>query len=494
MMQQYFQGLSQGIQSLTPEDMKRIREMVKDLNQMLRDKAAGKEPDFEEFMRKHGQFFGPNVKNLDDLVEELARRTAQMQSLLDSMTPEMRQQLQEMMDELLRDDRLKWDLAELAANLEQFYPMDELRRQYRFSGDEDVSLDEAMRLMEQLQELDQLEQQMQLAERQGNPHNVDPNQVEKLLGPEARQQLDQMNDYLRKLEEAGYIQRRGNQMELTARAIRKIGQKALQEVFARLKQDRLGKHQTAKAGAGTERTEDFKKYEFGDVFDLNIQETLMNALERQGSGTPVKMKPDDFEVHRMELLTHASTVVMLDVSLSMLMRGYFFTAKKMALALDSLIRTQFPRDNLYLLVFSDRARQLKPKQLAELNGDYEMHGTNIQHGMALARKLLGRHKGGTRQIIIVTDGEPTAHIEGGQVFFAYPPTRRTFQETLAEAIRCTREGIVINTFMMDRSPYLTAFIEQMTKINRGRAFYVAPGRLGDYVLVDYLAQKRRRVK
>ena len=231
----------------------------------------------------------------------------------------------------------------------------------------------------------------------------------------------------------------------------------------------------------------------GDVFDLDIQRTLMNSLSRQGPGTPVALRPDDFEVHRTELLTQASTVLMLDVSRSMVMRGYFFVAKKMALALETLIRTQFPRDNLYLLVFCDRARQIKPNELAEMNWDYEMYGTNMQHAMQVARKLLARHKSGTRQIIMVTDGEPTAHIESGDVFFAYPPTRRTMHETMAEVVRCTRAGIVINTFMLDRTQYLTAFVEQMTSINRGRAFYVAPGRLGDYVLVDYLAQKRRRV-
>ncbi len=493
MLQNYFQGLSQGIQGMKPEDLDRVREMVRDLNRMLREQAQGGQPDFDEFMRKHGQFFGPNVQNLDDLVKELAQRTAQMQSLLDSMTPEMRRQLQEMMDSLLRDDRLRWDMAELASHLEQLYPMEELRQQYRFRGDEDLTFGDAMRLMEQLQQMDQLEQQLEAAERRGDPHQVDPGQVEAVIGPEARQTLEQMKQFVQMLEDAGYIQRRGNSYELTAHAIRKIGQKAMQEIFARLKQDRIGKHPADRAGVGGERTDDFKKYEFGDVFDLDIEKTLMNAVARQGPGSPVELHPEDFEVHRTELFTQSSTVLMLDVSRSMIMRGHFFIAKKMALALDTLIRTQFSRDNLYLLVFSDRAREIKPLQLAEMGWSYEMYGTNMQHAMQLARQLLSRHKGGTRQIIMVTDGEPTAHIEDGEVFFSYPPTHRTIQETLAETLRCTREEIVINTFMLERSYYLTAFIEQMTSINRGRAFYVTPERLGDYVLVDYVNQKRKRV-
>jgi uncharacterized protein with von Willebrand factor type A (vWA) domain len=219
----------------------------------------------------------------------------------------------------------------------------------------------------------------------------------------------------------------------------------------------------------------------------------MNSVKRGGRGESLALRVEDFEVFRTEQLTQASTVLMLDMSRSMPLRGCFVAAKKVALALNSLIRTQFPRDNLYIIGFSDFARELRPESLHQITwGDY-VYGTNMQHGFVMARRLLGRHQSGTRQIILITDGEPTAHFEGDRVEFAYPPTFRTFQETLREVARCTQEGIVINTFMLERSHYLTDFVSQMTRINRGRAFFATPERLGDYVLVDYVASRRKRV-
>jgi uncharacterized protein with von Willebrand factor type A (vWA) domain len=178
----------------------------------------------------------------------------------------------------------------------------------------------------------------------------------------------------------------------------------------------------------------------------------------------------------------------------MLLRGCFLAAKRVAIALNSLIRTQFPRDNLYIIGFSDRARELTPEQLPEIDWSEYVYGTNLQHGLMLARHLLSRHKGGTRQVIVITDGEPTAHIEDdGEVYFNYPPTFRTYQETLKEVLRCTRERIIINTFMLERGYYLADFVNQLTKINKGRAFFATPERLGEYILVDYVRNKRKKV-
>ena len=217
----------------------------------------------------------------------------------------------------------------------------------------------------------------------------------------------------------------------------------------------------------------------------------MNAVERNGSGTPVRLAPDDFEVFRTELQTQAATVVMLDMSRSMLNNGLFLPAKKVALALHALLRNQFPRDTLHILGFSLYARSFTAEQLPGLSWSEWNIGTNMHHGFQIARQLLGRHKGPNKQVIMITDGEPTAHMEGGEAQFAYPPTRQTFQETLKEVERCTREGITINTFMLEESRTLMAFVEQMARINRGRAFFAAPDRLGEYVLVDYVRNKRR---
>jgi uncharacterized protein with von Willebrand factor type A (vWA) domain len=247
-------------------------------------------------------------------------------------------------------------------------------------------------------------------------------------------------------------------------------------------------------GAGGDQTDESKPYEFGDPFLLDLRETVMNAVERAGPGTPVRLTPDDFAVVRTELRTQAATVVMLDMSRSMLNNGYFLPAKKVALALSALIRGQFPRDALYIVGFSLYAREFTAAQLPTLSWSEWNMGTNMHAGFMLSRKLLARHTGGNKQILMVTDGEPTAHMEGDEADFSYPPTRRTVEETLKEVQRCTRERITINTFMLERSSWLMAFVEQMTQINRGRAFYATPDRLGEYLVVDYVSARRRPVR
>ena len=249
-------------------------------------------------------------------------------------------------------------------------------------------------------------------------------------------------------------------------------------------------------GHGHERTYDTKPYEYGDPFQLDLQRTIRNALGRRGRGvvgTPVELEPDDFEIERTEHLTRSSTVLMLDLSLSMPMRDNFLPAKKVAMALHSLISTQFPRDYLGLVGFSETARILTAEQLPEVSWDF-VYGTNMQHGFTLARQLLARQSG-TKQIIMITDGEPTAHVTpSGDVFFNYPPVTETVEATLREVLRCTREGIRINTFMLDATSYLTAFVERLTEINRGRAFFTTPETLGDYVLVDFIEHKRSQAR
>jgi uncharacterized protein with von Willebrand factor type A (vWA) domain len=219
----------------------------------------------------------------------------------------------------------------------------------------------------------------------------------------------------------------------------------------------------------------------------------MNAVQREGQGTPLNIIPSDFEVYRTEYSTRSSTVLMIDMSRSMFYSDSFTSAKRIALALDSLIRSKYPRDTLELIGFSRIAEPLKQVDLPTLRWNEYEQGTNMQHGFQLARQMLGRHKGANRQIIIITDGEPTAHIENGQVYFNWPPMPRTFQETLREVVRCTRDGIKINTFMLERTPMMIEFVNDLMRINGGRVFYATPDRLGEYILVDYVANKRRWV-
>ncbi|MGH9115591.1 MAG: vWA domain-containing protein, partial [Acidimicrobiales bacterium] len=333
------------------------------------------------------------------------------------------------------------------------------------------------------------EQLMTTANNPGALAEVDFDRAAQMLGDDAARSLEQLAKLARQLADAGLIDRRDGRLELTPRGLRKIGQNALSDLFSKLIRDRMGRHAVERVGIGHERTYETKAYEWGDPFNLSIERTVRNAVGRAGAGTPVRLRAEDFEIDRTESLTSTSTVLALDLSLSMPMRDNFLAAKKVAMALHSLITSQFPRDYLGLVGFGELARELRPEQLPEVSWDYTW-GTNMQHALTLARRMLARHSG-TKQVILITDGEPTAHVlPNGEPFFSYPPVPETIRATLAEVVRATREGIRINTFMLDATGYLRNFVERMTELNRGRAFFTTPETLGDYVLVDFLDQKR----
>jgi len=494
MTETFFKDMYNQIANMSPEEMARLKQMVQELNQMLSDKLAGGEPDFGSFMQKYGDLFGPNPpQSLEELIERMQSQIAQMQNLLDSLPGDMRQQLQDLLQDKIGDPDLQAELNELAMNLEFLSPMRDMRNQYPFRGDEEIDLNEAMGLMDRMQSMDDLERQLERTQYGGDIDDIDEEKLRELLGEEAAETLDQLKQFLEILEEQGYIRRKGNNWELTPRGTRKIGQKALGEIYAQLKKDSFGKHATRDDGRGGERADDTKKYEFGDPFHLALDKTIMNSLQREGATVPVRLDKDDFEVYRTELLTQTATVMMVDLSWSMALRGSFQAAKKVALALNNLIRSQFTRDSLYIIGFSAYARELKAEQLPYVRWDESVLGTNMHHALMLAQNLLSKHKAGTRQIIMISDGEPTAHLERGRSYFAYPPSPITIRETLKEVKRATQKGIVINTFMLDRNYYLKEFVNQVAKINKGRVFYTTPDKLGQYILVDYVQNKRKNV-
>jgi uncharacterized protein with von Willebrand factor type A (vWA) domain len=502
-LDQFVSGMSDAIRSMTPEDLAANREMVRDLNELIRERIGGREPDVGEFLAKHGQFF-PGAQTFDDIIDQLAQRMAAMQSLMRSMSPEQRAELESMMEALLRDDRLLIDLAQLASNLDLLLPGG-LGDRVRFTGDESLSLDGALAQIGRLQSMERLEDALMDIEGPGDLASIDRDQVRDLMGDDAVRDLDALDDLARRLEEAGYLTRDGERLELTPRGTRKIGQQVLDDLFARLQRDAFGGHRLDRHGRGGEREETTKPYEFGDPFHLDLKGTLSNALlrdenapavlasRRAGDDRAIRLTPDDFEVYRSEQLTRTATVLLVDMSRSMLLRGCFLAAKKVAVALDTLIRTQYPRDHLTVIGFAYYAREIRPGALAELTWHGYEYGTNLQHGLLLARRILARQAAANKEIVVITDGEPTAHFENGQVEFSYPPTRRTIQETLREVQRCAREGITINTFMLERSRALAEFVAHMTKLNRGRAFYATPERLGEYVLVDFVGRRTRNV-
>src|SRR6266542_2787032 len=455
LLESYFNQMSEGMQDVSPEQMQRMKDMLADLNQLL---------------------------------EQMAQSMAQMQQLLNSMTPEQRAQLQGLAQSLLEDLDLRWQVDELSRNLQRAFPNMPWNQSMNFSGDDPMQLGQVPGLLDMLGNMDDLEHLLRSATQPGELAEVDIDQARDLLGDDAARSLERLRELARMLEEAGLIEQREGRLELTPKGIRAIGQQALGDLYRKLLKDRAGRHEIERSGVGNERAFEHKPYEFGDPFHLNVEETVKNAIWRQGSGTPVTLAPTDFEVERTELLTRSSTVLLLDVSLSMPMRDNFLSAKKVAMALHALITSKFPRDYFGLVSFGRVAREVKPALLPEMSWDFEW-GTNMQHALMLARKQLAR-EGGTKQVIMGTDGEPTAHIEGGEAYFQYPPSPVTIEETLKEVMRCTRERIRINTFMLDESYYLRSFVERMMRMNKGRAFFTTPETLGDYVLVDFLEQKR----
>jgi uncharacterized protein with von Willebrand factor type A (vWA) domain len=499
----YFKEMTQQMQAMSQEDVAELRAMAADLNRLVREKLEGvpdaqRQASYESFLQRWGRLFPNAPAKVDDFLDEITKQMARMDSLMRSLSPEMRRQLGDLVDAVFGDPELQSELAELGAGLEMLSPRGGLGSRYSFFGGEQLPLDEAMQLMGRLQSMEELERSLREVYRGGQVPPDTRAQLQELLGEDAARSLDQLSQMARELEDRGLVQREGDGMRLTARGMRRIGQKALGDLFAQLRKDRFGEHTLARRGQRGERAEDSKAYEFGDPFDLDVERTVMNSIQRQASEGPrdhavrPRLHPDDFEVHRSDALTRTSTVLMLDMSRSMPLRGYFYAAKKVALALDSLIRSQYPRDSLHIIGFSDIAREITSADLPHLSVNEYVYGTNMQHGLMLARRMLARDGAANKQVIIVSDGEPTAHIENGRPVFFYPPLPETFAKTLVEVQRCTREGVVINTFMLESNHQLVQFVDEMTRLNRGRAFFISPDRLGDYVLVDFVRNKRRR--
>ena len=455
-----FKDVAKRLRSKGPKGMAKLKEMLRELNNLMEQDIGNKGPGFDRFMQKYGSLFGDQTpSSLEELCETLSRQMSEVNSLLKSLSPAVRRELEAAMDSKLGDDELKELIWQLRSNLSKAFPSQLAAMDFLFSGGEPLGLSEALGVVGQLQRMRELENQFRRFQQGSDVETISKDLVRELLGKGAHQQLETLRQMSAVLERAGYIRYKGSRLELTPKGMRLVGEKSLREIFTYTRKDRLGHHRLHSNGHGTEAGSETKLYEYGDLFYPHPQRSLMNAVSRSPD-IPVKLEIKDFEVHRTEHLTQASTVLMIDLSLSMAMRGNFQAAKKVALALDNLIRTQFPRDTLYIVGFSTYAREVKPEQLAYLAWDEFEPYTNIQHGLSLASKLLSRDNGGNKQIMLISDGEPTAHLEGGQLFLQYPPSSRTIRETLKEVQRCTRMDITINTFMLERSNYL-AWISQI---------------------------------
>ena len=357
-------------------------------------------------------------------------------------------------------------------------------------------------VMEELKRLEKLEHELRRASWGLDLEKIDAEQIKDLLGDQNYQLWNQIKGIPRLLEVQGYIEKLGAKYELTPKGMRMIGQRALQDIFTSLTRDALGHHETRLRGTGMSfLLEDSKPYQFGDPFHLHLSRTLMNTLYRQTrsshdpqNGRLLELSPEDFEVYQTEKRTRSAIVLMLDMSGSMARDEKFFAAKKVALALHTLIHTQFPNDRLHLIGFSSYARTLKSKDLPCLNWDLDNPYTNMEEGLTLAKSFLSREHAPNKQIILVSDGEPTAHLENGKVFFQFPPHPKTLAKTLLEFKKCASRGINLNIFMLGQDSHLMQFVQEVSKINRGKAFYTTPHNLGHYLLVDFLSQKRKWIR
>ena len=488
-----FQGMRSALQNATPEDLERIRQMMSALNDMLDADARGEhtQEQFDQFMQQYGDFFPENPANLDELIDSLARRAAAAQQLMDSLTPEQREELGNLMANALGRAGLADEMARLQAGLRSARPDLQWGGRQRMDGEQGLGYSDATGALAELADLDQLDELLGQDYPGASLDDIDEELIERALGRAAVEDTAQLRRIERELREQGYLQRSGSGMRLTPRALRRLGNTALRRVFELVESRGRGSHDVRDAGAAGEVTGASRQWNFGDEQPLDAVRTVRNAVLRSG-GRELTLAAEDFEVIETERRASAAVALLVDMSYSMELRGTWGEAKTTALALHALVTTKYPQDTIEIIGFSDYARVMSPGALVDHDWD-RVQGTNLQHGLMLARRHLDKHRGAEPVIMVITDGEPTAHLAAdGFADFAWPPTRETIAATLAEVERCTRRGATINVFMLDDDPRLVAFMQEVGRRNNGRVFQPRRGALGEFVVADYLKSRRGR--
>ena len=488
-----FQGMKNALQNATPQDLERIRAMMNALNGMLDADARGEHTpeDFARFMESYGDFFPENPQDLDELVDTMARRAAAAQQLMNSLTPQQRDELANLMMGALGQAGLAEEMARLQAGLQAARPDLQWGRRQRMDGEEGMGFSDATSALAELADLDQLEELLGQDYPGASLDDIDEELVERALGRAAVNDMAQLRRIERELREQGFVQKGGDGLQLTPRALRRLGSTALRRVFAMVESRGRGSHDVRDAGAAGETTGASREWRFGDEQPLDVVRTVRNAVLRTAGG-PVELAAEDFEVVETERRASAAIALLVDMSYSMELRGTWGEAKTTALALHSLVTTKYPQDAIEIIGFSDYARVMTPSALVSHDWD-RVQGTNLQHALMLARRHLDKHRGAEPVILVITDGEPTAHLAAdGFADFSWPPTPQTIAATLAEVERCTRRGATINVFMLDDDPRLVAFMQELGRRNGGRVFQPKAGALGEFVVADYLSARRGR--
>lgn len=465
----------------TADTVDRLEQMRSGRRRATAQACARMEKKFEElFLQKH---------ELEAQSRALRSEEAQRLAALQQVPNSPSRALEKLKGYQPLDPSVRDALASLGEMADKIAAAERIQLQPGLSGSEPVGLDEASELVNRILGMERLEAKL----RKGGIGPAEEPLLAEMLGADALACLNTIAKLQAELLRAGYLESGRNGLKLTPRAMRRIAQKALADIFSNLDRSHLGGHEIARKGAGQPDMSDTKAYGFGDSFNVHLSRTLMNALVRDAGRIPLDITPADFEVYNERRATDCSSVIMLDLSYTMSQNRKLPAAKKVVLALDSLIRTRFPRDTLHIVGFATYARELTREELPHVNLALGNPFTNIQDGLRLAEKIISRERGRNRQIILITDGEPTAFCRDGDLYVDYPPTPEIFAETMKEVARLTRKGIVINTFMLDDRALLVDFVERMTKLNKGRAFFSTPHRLGEYLLLDYLARRRRLI-
>jgi uncharacterized protein with von Willebrand factor type A (vWA) domain len=485
-----FGDLARGLRDLSPEQVQRIKDMLAELNSMIeaRDRGQHTQEDFDRFMTRYGDLFPERPRDLDELLRGLARRMAAMSRLLASLPPDRRRELEQLARQVLGDLDLAFEADRLAAHLAQHFPDLPWGEPALAGGEEAAPLQATVDALERLHDYEELERALRGDYPGASIEDVDEEAVRRTLGEAAAADVRRLRDIERALEQAGLVTRNRGRLEVTPRGARRLGERALTRVFERLRRDREGAHEAREAGGLSEPTGATRPWQFGDGGQVAVQRTVFNALVREGPGVRIRIAPEDLELMEAETRTETATALLLDLSFSMPLRGHFVPAKRMALALHALIEGRYPHDTLYLIGFSDYARRLEPEDLTAAGWE-RVYGTNMQHAFNLAGRLLARHPRASRQVVMVTDGEPTAHLEGEEVFFSWPPIPETIRRTLAEAMRLARAGVTINVFMLEDAPGLARFMERLARLTSGRVFLMSAESAGDFVLRDYVRRR-----
>ncbi|MDQ1679149.1 MAG: hypothetical protein QOI42_8 [Frankiaceae bacterium] len=492
-----FNGMKQALQQQTPEQLARVQAMMGALNDMLEADARGEhtQADFEQFISEYGDLVPGDPQNLQELIDELARSAAAASRLMNSLRPEQREELANLMNGAFADSGMQSEMARLSDALRRARPDLDWSSGERMNGQEPLGYSDATSTLAELADLDDLAQSLSQDYPGASLGDVDLDAVSRTLGREAVDDLGALRALERELEAQGYVQRSRDGWELSPKAVRRIGATALRRVFAQLSSGRRGGHDVVDAGAAGERTGGSRPWVFGDEQPIDVVQSVRNAVMRGGHTAGegrVRMHIDDFEVFETESRTSAAVCLLVDLSYSMALRGTWGTAKSTALALHALVTTRFPQDHITIIGFSDYARRLRPEELAGLSWDM-VQGTNLQHALMLARHTLNRHPSSEPVVLVVTDGEPTAHLEpDGHAFFAWPTLPETAQLTNDEVEKLTRMGATINVFMLDDEPRLVRFVNRLAERNGGRVFAPSADRLGEYVVSDYLRARRGR--